>query len=97
MSNLQRTKDPIKVNGPTLGFRTRDSVGTYLIYHIDEGPGIACREMSDGINLITVGENGHYQRNTPVQGKGGGDQPFPGGTVTTRESTVELVGRRSQE
>ena len=70
---------------------------TCLIYCIDEGLGIISREVFDHLDLIGVREDGRYQTNTLVYGKGISDQPFPSGNVTTREDTVKLTDGISPE
>jgi hypothetical protein len=42
---------------------------TYLIYHVNKGLGITSKEMSDRLDLITVREDGRYQRGALVRGK----------------------------
>ena len=71
----------------------RSRGGTYLIRHIDEGLSIICRELYDGFNLTTVGEDGSYQSKTFIRRKAGAGQPFPGGEVATCEHIVELMNR----
>ena len=66
-------------------------MNTYLVYHVNKGLGIISREMSDHLNLITVREDGRYQRSAFVHRKGIADQPFPSGKIATHEDTVKLT------
>ena len=63
----------------------------HLVHRINESLGIISREMSNHLNLITVGEDGRQQRGALVRGKGVADQLFPGWRVTTTDDTVKLT------
>ena len=47
-------------------------MGTCFIYHIDNGLGISSRNVSNRLGHITVREDGRYQSNALVRGKGVG-------------------------
>lgn len=70
---------------------------TYLFYRVDEGLGITFRETSDHLDLIGIGQHGHYQSGALVHGKTVVNQTFPGGRVTTREKRVKLAAAGMDE
>jgi len=79
----------VGIDRPTL--RGQESVDAHLVHRINESLGIVSREISDHLNLITIGEDGCQQRDALVCGKGVADQLFPGWRVTTVEDTVKLT------
>jgi hypothetical protein len=73
------------INQPAL---RRGDAGTHLVYQVDKGPGIISREIFDSLHLIVVREDGRYQGDALVCGKGRTYQPFPEWGVTTHEKTI---------
>jgi len=90
--NRQGTEVLVGVNQRIL--RREDIMDTYLVYHVNEDLGIITREISDHLDLLMVREDGRYQRDALVRGKGRADQPFPAWrvTITTHNHTVKLSG-----
>lgn len=65
-------------------------MGTYLVYHIDEGLGIFPTEMFNSLGLILLREYVRDQRDTFLRFESVGDQSFPGGRFPIHKRTVRF-------
>jgi len=65
-------------------------VQTYIVYHIDKALRIITSEAFDHLDLVTFREDGRYQRDAVVYGRGIADQPFPGWGDTAHGKTIKL-------
>lgn len=77
-------------------FCADERVGKHLIYHIDEGLGVAPTQASNHFSFIAVGEDGCNQGDAFIRGKGAIDQLFPRWNAATREKLVRPVNVRFQ-
>ena len=59
-----------------------------LVYHTKKSLGIISGEIFKCLDLIAIREDGFYQTDARVRGKGRVDQPFPGGRIARRENTI---------
>lgn len=66
---------------------------TYRVYRVNKGLGVISGEISDRLGRIMIGENGHYQRDALVRGKGITDQLLPGRMDTINKDTIRLTDR----
>jgi hypothetical protein len=66
----------------------RDGTGTHFIYQVDKGLSINSRETFDRLHLIAIREDGRYQGDVLVRGRGRTDQPFPEWRVTAHEEAI---------
>ena len=57
--------------------------GTYHVYHVDKALGIIPRNAFNHLDLVTIREDGLYERDALVCGNGMADQPFPGRRVAS--------------
>ena len=75
----------------------RDLVEVHLIYHINKCLRIIPEEISDNRDLVTVREDGCYERGALVRGEGVADQLFPSWNVTACDHTVKQTDLQSPE
>ena len=66
----------------------RDGTGTHFVYQVDKGLGIISREAFDRLHLIAIREDGRYQGDALVRGRGRTNQSFPEWRVTAHEKTI---------
>ena len=83
-------RESLGKNQPNLPYRW-EGAGTHLIYQVDKGLGVLSRETFDNLNLIIVREDGRYQGDALVHGKGIVDQQLPGWRVAVYEKIIKSM------
>jgi hypothetical protein len=66
----------------------RDDAGTHPVYQVDKGLSIISGEMLNRLYFIIVREDGRYQGDALVRGRGMADQSFPEWSAAVYERII---------